>query len=110
MSVRFTFEDRVGIVFREDNRGCLLWYIGDAEYERAHTEAGPVDAHATAWLPQRTDEPPVIRLMTGKREQQRGAGSLVVKIASAEFKAPPSYRVVNEGLSPYGETGEGAGH
>lgn len=61
MSVRFTFEERVGIVFRQDNRGCLLWYLGDADYERAHSEAGPVDANQTAWLPQRTGEPPVIR-------------------------------------------------
>jgi hypothetical protein len=61
MSVRFTFEERVGIVFRQDNRGCRLWYLGDADYERAHDEAGPVDASATAWLPQRTDRPAVIR-------------------------------------------------
>jgi hypothetical protein len=54
MSVRFTFEDRVGIVFRDDGRGCRLWYLGDVDYERAHTEAGPVTgARSTAWLPQR---------------------------------------------------------
>lgn len=35
----FTFEHRRGIVFREDGRGCRLWYLGDAEHERAHTEA-----------------------------------------------------------------------
>ena len=54
MSVRFTFEDRVGIVFRDDGRGCPLWYYGDEDYERAHDEAGPVlGANSTAWLPQR---------------------------------------------------------
>lgn len=54
MHVRFTFEDRVGIVFRDDGRGCRLWYYGDADYERAHTEAGPVaGANSTAWLPRR---------------------------------------------------------
>jgi hypothetical protein len=54
MSVRFTFEDRVGIVFRDDGRGCPLWHYGDQDYERAHTEAGPVlGANSTAWLPQR---------------------------------------------------------
>lgn len=54
MYVRFTFEDHVGIVFRDDGRGCRLWYFGDQDYERAHTEAGPVlGANSTAWLPQR---------------------------------------------------------
>ena len=52
--VRFTYEDRVGMVFRDDGRGCRLWYLGDADHERAHTEAGPVTgAMSTAWLPQR---------------------------------------------------------
>lgn len=36
---RFTFEDHEGIRFRDDGRGCPLWYLGDADYERAHTEA-----------------------------------------------------------------------
>ena len=50
--VSFTFEDRIGIVFRDDGHGCRLWYYGDTEYERAHTEAGPVlDANSTVWLP-----------------------------------------------------------
>lgn len=56
--VRFTFEDRIGIVFRDDGRGCRLWYYGDQDYERAHTEAGPVTgATATAWMPQRSARP-----------------------------------------------------
>lgn len=25
--------------FRDDGKGCQLWYLGDADYERAHTEA-----------------------------------------------------------------------
>ncbi|MER7331696.1 MULTISPECIES: hypothetical protein [unclassified Micromonospora] len=39
MGWSFTFEDREGIRFREDGRGCRLWYYGDADYEKAHTEA-----------------------------------------------------------------------
>lgn len=35
----FTFENREGIRFREDGRGCRLWYLGRTDYERAHTEA-----------------------------------------------------------------------
>lgn len=36
---RFTFERNEGIRFREDGRGCRLWYLGEDDYERAHTEA-----------------------------------------------------------------------
>lgn len=39
MGWSFTFEQGEGIRFRDDGRGCRLWYCGDAEYERAHTEA-----------------------------------------------------------------------
>jgi hypothetical protein len=35
----FTFERGEGIRFREDGRGCPLWYLGDDDYERAHAEA-----------------------------------------------------------------------
>lgn len=35
----FTFENGIGIVFREDGRGCPLWYLSKADYERAHDEA-----------------------------------------------------------------------
>lgn len=35
----FTFEHERGIVFREDGKGCPLWYLGDDDYERAHAEA-----------------------------------------------------------------------
>jgi hypothetical protein len=35
----FTFENRRGIVFREDGKGCPLWYYGDADHQRAHSDA-----------------------------------------------------------------------
>ena len=35
----FTFERGRGLVFREDGRGCLVAYLGDDEYEKAHAEA-----------------------------------------------------------------------
>lgn len=35
----FTFEHRQGIVFRSDDRGCPLWFVGDRNYRRAHAEA-----------------------------------------------------------------------
>lgn len=35
----FTFENREGIRFREDGRGCPLWHYGGDDYQRAHTEA-----------------------------------------------------------------------
>jgi hypothetical protein len=38
----FTVEPGRGIRFRLDGRGCPLWYLGDADYGRAHDEAGPV--------------------------------------------------------------------
>lgn len=52
--VSFTFEERTGIVFRSDGRGCRVWYYGDAEYERAHSEAGRIPVPggtAEVWLP-----------------------------------------------------------
>lgn len=39
MSYSFTFEDREGIRFRDDGKGCPLWYLGGGSYERAHAEA-----------------------------------------------------------------------
>jgi hypothetical protein len=39
ISWSFTFEDREGIRFREDGKGCRLWYLGEGDYERAHTDA-----------------------------------------------------------------------
>lgn len=35
----FTFETGEGIRFRQDKRGCRLAYLGDAEYDKAHTQA-----------------------------------------------------------------------
>lgn len=35
----FTFELGEGIRFREDGKGCRLWYLGDDSYEKAHAEA-----------------------------------------------------------------------
>ena len=39
MGRTFTFETGEGIRFREDGRGCRLFYVGAADYEKAHTEA-----------------------------------------------------------------------
>lgn len=38
-SYSFTFETGEGIRFRDDGRGCRIAYLGDDEYEKAHTEA-----------------------------------------------------------------------
>lgn len=39
MSMTFTFERGIGIVFHENGgRGCRMWYRAP-EYHRAHTEA-----------------------------------------------------------------------
>lgn len=45
-SYSFTFETGEGIRFRDDGRGCRLAYLGDAEYEKAHTEADSAAADA----------------------------------------------------------------
>ncbi len=39
MGMSFTFEQREGIRFRRDGRGCPLAYLGSADYARAHEEA-----------------------------------------------------------------------
>lgn len=39
MSYNFTFEKYEGIVFNDKGRGCPLWYLGTADYERAHDES-----------------------------------------------------------------------
>jgi hypothetical protein len=55
--ITFTFEERTGIVFRDDGRGCRVWHLSDADYEKAHTEAGPIaSGNAEAWLPRRAPE------------------------------------------------------
>lgn len=38
----FTFERGRGGVFREDGRGCPVWYYGRADYDRALWEADHV--------------------------------------------------------------------
>lgn len=40
LSWSFTIEPGRGVVFNQDGRGCPLWYLGDANYDRAHDEAG----------------------------------------------------------------------
>ena len=35
----FTFERGRGLVWREDGRGCRVAYLGDDEYEKAHSHA-----------------------------------------------------------------------
>jgi len=63
----FTFEERTGIVVRDDGRGCRLWYLGDDSYERAHAEAGPAGrGSAEVWLPQRVDRGTVL---TGRHRE-----------------------------------------
>lgn len=41
----FTIEPGEGIRWRDDGRGCPLWYLSEADYQRAHDEAdGTVSA------------------------------------------------------------------
>jgi hypothetical protein len=49
MSYSFTFEPGEGIRFRADGRGCPLWYLGEADYLRAHREAGPAPGTGGQW-------------------------------------------------------------
>jgi hypothetical protein len=37
----FTYEPGLGIVFRDDGRGCPVWYMNQ-DYHRAHDEAGDI--------------------------------------------------------------------
>ena len=39
MGYTFTFERGEGVRFRQDGRGCRLWYLGDLDYDRAHDDA-----------------------------------------------------------------------
>ncbi len=39
MSFYFTIERRRGIVLNDQGRGCRLWYYGNSEYDKAHTQA-----------------------------------------------------------------------
>lgn len=42
----FTFEQGWGLRFRDDGRGCPLWYLSEADYARAHDEADVREAIA----------------------------------------------------------------
>lgn len=46
MGWSFTFETGEGIRFRQDKRGCRLAYLGNGEYEKAHTEADSAEEDA----------------------------------------------------------------
>src|SRR5689334_7958259 len=35
----FTYEGKDGFRLRHDRRGCEIWYLGDAQWERAYAEA-----------------------------------------------------------------------
>jgi hypothetical protein len=87
MSVSFTFEDRTGIVFRDDGRGCCLWRYGDESYERAHDEAGPAASASTeVWLPQRVQAGTVL---TGRhREPDPSAAPPVFTMTFSVPKEP----------------------
>jgi hypothetical protein len=45
----FTYEEGRGAVFWENGPGCLLWYVGEAEYVKAWDEAGPVPGTGDQW-------------------------------------------------------------
>lgn len=66
-SMTFTFEERTGVVVRDDGRGCRLWYLGDDSYEKAHDEAGAAaSGTAQVWLPQRV---PAGTALTGRHSE-----------------------------------------
>lgn len=50
----FTFEDGLGVVFRDDRRGCPVWYMAQ-DYDRAHDEAGDLQP-GRHWTRNRTIE------------------------------------------------------
>lgn len=45
----FTIEPGQGTRFRQDGRGCPLWYLGNSDYLRAHDEAGPAPGEGGQW-------------------------------------------------------------
>ena len=45
----FTIEPGEGIRFREDGRGCPLWYRGNGDYLKAWDEAGPAPGAGDQW-------------------------------------------------------------
>jgi hypothetical protein len=40
----FTFEEGEGIRFRQDGRGCPVAYVGEEQYDRAHSESDEMAA------------------------------------------------------------------
>lgn len=54
----FTIEPGEGIRFRQDGRGCPLWYLGDEDYLRAHHEAGPAPGTGGQWQREPRQEGP----------------------------------------------------
>lgn len=48
----FTIEDSAGVVFNQDRRGCPVWFVGDAAYDRAHAEQQwtDVDLERPEWI------------------------------------------------------------
>jgi len=57
MSYTFTFEDGEGIRFRDDQRGCRLWYLGEPDYVHAHSDADSATAYASRWIPMSGEQP-----------------------------------------------------
>ena len=53
----FTFETRRGLVFRDDGKGCPGAYLGDAAYERAHSEADSAASERDAGVNQKSRNP-----------------------------------------------------
>ncbi len=39
MGCYFTFELGKGLVFNQDRSGCRLWYYGEEDYLKAHSES-----------------------------------------------------------------------
>lgn len=53
----FTFEEGLGLVWHDNHgrinpkpTGCPVWYLSDADYERAHTEAVSVSTWPMRWI------------------------------------------------------------
>ena len=66
----FTFENREGIRFREDGRGCRLWYLGDADYDKAHDEADNPPVRVD-WKALAAGKPPYVKSATAKMDNEQ---------------------------------------
>lgn len=70
----FTFEQGQGIDFHRDRRGCPVWYLGMADYDRAHAEARTAAhcrAQSVVGLPGSPGWIPTERDMAGVSERCR---------------------------------------